>query len=104
MLIVLPTLLMRGVYAFYCWLTGKKAPVPAADKNTDKKPEAKGVCPYHVVLRLFGMKIPEKKAPQVEEVVPVKTVQCPYAAKAAKAAQCPYASGAAQVAQGIKAE
>ena len=80
MLIVLPTLLMRGVYAFYCWLTGKKAPVPAASQNADnKKPEAKGVCPYHVVLRLFGMKIPEKKAPQVEEA-PVKAAQCPYAA------------------------
>ena len=56
------------------------------------------------------MKIPEKKAPQIVEEVPIKTAQCPYAAKAAnaekaaKATQCPYATGAAQVAQGIKAE
>ena len=84
MMIVLPTLMMRGAYAFYCWLTGKKAPVPAANKNSDnEKSAAKGICPYHVVLRLFGMKVPVKKSPQVEKA-PIKAAQCPYAAKAAK--------------------
>ena len=81
MLIVLPTLVLRACYSFWCWLTGKKPTVEekSADAQVnaeqDKKiaPAAKGVCPYHVVLKFFGMKVPEKK--EKKEV-------CPHAAQA----------------------
>ena len=68
MLIVLPTLMMRACYAFWCWLTGKKPEVAAeqpaqvnAEGEQKQAAAAKGVCPYHVVLKFFGFKVPEKK-------------------------------------------
>ena len=70
MLFVLPALVLRSVYWLWGWMFGKKAEEPAA-KSTDKdataakKPAAKGTCPYHVVMRMLGFKIPEKK--QVEQ-------------------------------------
>ena len=90
MLIVLPTLVLRACYSFWCWLTGKKPTVeekPAqvnAEQDKNIAPAAKGVCPYHVVLKFFGMKVPEKK--EKKEV-------CPHAADAQ-----------AKAAEGIKAE
>ena len=65
-LFVLPALVMRAMYAFWGWLTGRKteatAPADAAP-NADGAPAVvkKGTCPYHVVLRFFGFKVPEKK-------------------------------------------
>ena len=63
MLFVLPALILRACYAFWGWLTGRKPEEPKeAETNADKRaPAAKGVCPYHVVLRFFGFKVPEKK-------------------------------------------
>ena len=69
MLIVLPALFLRSVYSFWTWMFGKKqqkVQEPAAepadkDAAAVKKPAAKGTCPYHVVMRLLGFKIPEKK-------------------------------------------
>ena len=65
MLFVLPALLFRAMYGFWCWLTGKKAvkeEEPA--KDADKKPDAvkKGTCPYHVVMRFFGLMPPAEEA------------------------------------------
>ena len=62
MLIVLPALCMRAMYWVWSFFTGKKATVPAAEKNTGEKEVKKGVCPYHVFMNFFGFKIPEKKA------------------------------------------
>ena len=75
MLFVLPAIVLRSAYWFWGWLTGKKQqPAKAAKTETKpaenkdaavatagKKPAAKGTCPYHVVMRLLGFKIPEKK-------------------------------------------
>ena len=66
MMIVLPALIMRCLYAVYNWVTGKKpeeqkpAEVAGAT-DASQPPKAKGVCPYHVVLKFFGFPIPEKK-------------------------------------------
>ena len=69
MLFVLPALVLRSVYWLWGWMFGTKQPVPEetaakpADKDAaeGKKPAAKGTCPYHVVMRMLGFKIPEKK-------------------------------------------
>ena len=66
MLFVLPVLVLRSVYWLWSWMFGRKAQEPAvksADKDADagQKPAAKGTCPYHVVMRLLGFDIPEKK-------------------------------------------
>ena len=62
MLIVLPALCMRAMYWVWSFLTGKKAPAPAAKANEGEKEVKKGVCPYHVFMNFFGFKIPEKKS------------------------------------------
>ena len=61
--IVLPALMLRAVYAFWGWLTGRKAEATAPAAAADGTPAVvkKGTCPYHVVLRFFGFKVPEKK-------------------------------------------
>ena len=68
-LFVLPALLWRTISWIYALVTGKKqeAPVPQADGEVPTA--AKGTCPYHVFLRFFGFKVPEKKAaaPQEEQ-------------------------------------
>ena len=66
MLFVLPALVLRSVYWFWGWMFGKKqqpkAQEPAAkEADADKKKAAKGTCPYHFVMNLFGFKIPPKK-------------------------------------------
>ena len=63
MFFVLPMLLMRCLYGFWGWLTGRKVEAEPEPTNADERPAAaKGTCPYHVVLRFFGFKVPEKKA------------------------------------------
>ena len=67
MLIVLPALIMRGLYWVWSLFTGKKAPTPEPTNNAGE-PEVKkaGTCPYHVFMNFFGFKIPEKKTPVVD--------------------------------------
>ena len=71
-MIVLPALIMRMLYAVYNWVTGKKPeeqkPAEVAADGT-QQPKAKGVCPYHVVLRFFGFPVPEKKTDAIQQVV-----------------------------------
>ena len=75
MLFVLPALVMRCLWGFWGWLTGKKAVEKTAEENAEKKPEAvkKGACPYHVVMRFLGL------MPPAEEAKPEATAEakCP---------------------------
>ena len=70
LLFVLPALIIRGLYAFWGWVTGRKV-VEEADKakaDAEKKPDAvkKGACPYHVVMRFLGLMPPAEDKPKAE--------------------------------------
>ena len=74
MIFVLPALVMRACYWLWGLITGRKAEPakPAAPANVAAA--QKGTCPYHVVLRFFGFKVPEKQpvvqaAPATEQAV-----------------------------------
>ena len=59
---VLPALIISAFCAFWLKITGREPEMPVADTKADSRaPAAKGVCPYHVMLKFFGFKVPEKK-------------------------------------------
>ena len=62
MLIVLPAMILRSLYGFWCWLIGRKPAEQPKQEEVDPAKAQKGTCPYHTVRRWLGFPVPEKNA------------------------------------------
>ena len=72
--LVLPALLWKAMSWIWAFFTGKKQMAPQPEGQDAEVPAVvkKGVCPYHVVLKFFGFKVPETEvaAPLAAEPQP----------------------------------